>query len=49
VHFVEKVEDQKKRSRMSEGSSNITMNIIFIVSQINYTATALNRATMHIP
>jgi len=45
VHFVEKVEDQKKRrSRMSEGSSNITMKlkyiiiIPFIVSQINYTA-----------
>jgi len=32
VHFVEKVEDQKKRrSRMSEGSSNITMKLKYII------------------
>jgi len=48
VHFVEKVEGQRKkkggRSRMSKGSCNITMKlkyiiiIPFVVSQINYTA-----------
>jgi len=32
VHFVEKVEDKKKwRNRMSEGSSNITMKLKYIV------------------
>jgi len=32
VHFVEKVEDQKKKkSRISEGSSNITMKLKYII------------------